>query len=67
MPIENISEEISPAIQLLFTPKSRQLIVASRSGEIQVFALQDDSVTLSQRLSTASGIYARIKQKFYSQ
>lgn len=53
--IENLPEEIGAAARLLFTANSTQLVVALRSGAIQILELQNDAVVVSQVLDTTSG------------
>lgn len=54
--VENLPKEIGPAINLIFTPNSTQLVVALRLGGIQILDLQGDSVVLSQNLDTTTGM-----------
>lgn len=53
--VDNSSDEIGAAIQLLFLTNSTQLIVALRLGGIQILNLEGDSVVLSQTLDTTTG------------
>lgn len=56
IPIEDIPEEVVPAVQVLFlTNDKSQLILASRLGGLQVLALGNDSVMLSQNIDTHDG------------
>lgn len=58
--VENLPEEVGPAVHLLFTANSAQLIVSLCSGGIHVLGLQGDAVAFSQKLESTTGVFATL-------